>query len=119
MRAEYAKYKLNKKQKVGLILLVFYFLALLLPSVFHGEFWTMLSTWGMVGMTILYVVVFSIWKDEDGNDMCSMEECFSKGVAWGPILLFMVTIPLATAMESEEVGIMATVVQPAHQFSPT
>ncbi len=109
MRAEYAKYKLNKKQKVGLILLVFYFLALLLPSVFHGGFWTMLSTWGMVGMTILYVVVFSIWKDEDGNDMCSMEECFSKGVAWGPILLFMVTIPLATAMESEEVGIMATV----------
>ena len=38
-----------------------------------------------------------------------MEDCFQKGVAWGPILLFMVTIPLATAMESEEVGIMATV----------
>ncbi len=109
MRAGYAKYTLNQKQKVGLVLLVFYFLALLLPSMFKGEFWTMLSTWGMAGMTILYVVVFSIWKDEEGKDMCSMEECFSKGVAWGPILLFMVTIPLATAMESEEVGIMATV----------
>ncbi len=109
MRAEYATYKLNSKQKVGLGLLVVYFLALLLPSVFHGAFWTMLSTWGMVGMTILYLVIFSIWKDENGNDMCSMDECFQKGVAWGPILLFMVTIPLANAMESEEVGIMATV----------
>lgn len=56
----------------------------------------------MVGMTILYVVVFSIWKDEDGNDMCSMEECFSKGVAWGPILLFMVTIPLAAAKDRKK-----------------
>lgn len=109
MRAEYAKYKFNKGQKAGLALLVVYFLALLLPSVFKGAFWTMLSTWGMVGMTILYVVVFSIWKDKDGNDVCDMEECFQQGVAWGPILLFMVTIPLATAMESKEVGIMATV----------
>lgn len=109
MRQGYANYKFSKKQKVGLVLLVFYFLALLLPSVFQGTFWTILSTWGMVGMTILYVIVFSIWKDNQGNDVCSMEECFQEGIAWGPVLLFMSTIPLATAMESEEVGIMATV----------
>ncbi len=109
MRAEYEAYKLNTKQKVGLVLLVVYFVTLLLPSVFQGAVWTTLAAWGVTGMTILYLVVFAIWKDEKGNSICSMEDCFQKGVAWGPILLFMVTIPLANAMESEEVGLMATV----------
>lgn len=108
-REKYEKYHFSKQQKVGLIMLVFYFLALLLPSVFQGAIWTTLSNWGVVGMTILYVVVFSIWKDKDGKEICSMEDCFQQGIAWAPILLFMVTIPLASAMESEEVGIMATV----------
>lgn len=111
MRQNYAQYQLNKKQEVGLITLIFYFLALLLPSVFHGGFWAMLSGWGMVGMTVIYMTIFAIWKDENGQSMCPMGECFTKGVAWAPIMLFMVTIPLANAMESEEVGIMVTVNQ--------
>lgn len=109
MRQKFETYRFSTQQKIGLILLIFYFLALLLPSVFKGNFWTILSNWGVVGMTILYIVVFSIWKDKDGKDICSMEDCFQYGIAWGPVLLFMVTIPLASAMESEEVGIMATV----------
>lgn len=109
MRQKFETYCFSTQQKIGLILLIFYFLALLLPSVFKGNFWTILSNWGVVGMTILYIVVFSIWKDKDGKDICSMEDCFQYGIAWGPVLLFMVTIPLASAMESEEVGIMATV----------
>lgn len=109
MRQKYAQYHLNNVQKVGLITLIFYFLALLLPSVLKGDFWTMLSSWGIVGMTVIYMTIFAIWKNDKGEAVCSMSDCFTQGVAWVPIMLFMVTIPLANAMESEEVGIIATV----------
>ncbi|MBQ2777758.1 MAG: SLC13 family permease [Peptococcaceae bacterium] len=110
MRLEYAAYKLNKQQKVGLVAVTLYFLALLLPSVFKTTFFTMLGGWGLVGITVVFMTFFAIWRDEEtGQPVCSMIDCFQKGVAWGPVLLFMITIPLANAMQAGEVGIMATI----------
>ena len=105
---EYKAYKTSKTQKIGLVATLVFFLALMLPSVFKGAFWATIGSWGIVGWSIIYMVFFNIMKDEDGKLICTVADCFTHGIAWGPVLLFMVTIPLATAMESEEVGILAT-----------
>lgn len=69
----------------------------------------MFGQWGIVGWSIIYIVFFNILKGEDGEPVCTVADCFNHGIGWNAILLFMVTIPLAGAMESEEIGIIATV----------
>jgi len=107
--AEYAEYKNSRIQIIGLIATVVFFMGLLLPSVFKGAIWTMFASWGLVGWAIIYMVFFNLLKDENGKPVCTVIDCFTKGMNWAPILLFMVTIPLADAMESEQVGILATI----------
>ena len=105
----YAAYKNSRVQKIGLVATLVFFLAMCLPSVLKGSIWTTLGSWGIVGMSILYLVFFNLVKDDEGKPVCTVAECWERGIAWGPILLFMVTIPLANAMESEQIGIIATV----------
>lgn len=105
---QYKAYKTSRVQKIGLVVTLIFFLALMLPSVFKGAFWSTIGAWGIVGWSIIYMVFFNLLKDDDGNPVCTVSDCFSKGIAWGPVLLFMVTIPLASAMESDQVGILAT-----------
>lgn len=109
LRAEYAAKKMNKVQKVGLICLIFYFFGLLLSFTLKGGIWDKLESWGIVGFSIIYMVIFSVWKDENGRSICNMADCFRYGIVWDTLLLFGVTIPLSAAMESAEVGITATV----------
>ncbi len=109
MRLEYQNKKTTIVQKVGLVLLALYFLVLLLPSVFHGALWTTFAIWGVTGFSIIYMVVFCVWKDDKGKAICDMGDCFKHGVIWNTLLLFMVTIPVASAMESADTGIMASI----------
>jgi len=109
LRLTYAAYKHSRTQKIGLVATLIFFLALLLPSVLKGAIWTMFASWGIVGWSIIYCVFFNILKDENGNPVCTVSDCFTNGIQWGPVLLFMVTVPLANAMESDQIGILATV----------
>lgn len=109
LRAEYAAKKITRIQKIGLVATLVFFLALMLPTALKGDFWSVIGGWGIVGWSILYIVLFNILKDDEGKPACTVMDCFSNGITWGPVLLFMVTIPLAAAMESEQVGILATV----------
>jgi len=109
VRQQYAGYKFNTVQKVGLILLVVYFVALLTATTLTGGIWSTLSSWGVIGFSVLYMMVFAIWQDENGESVCNMGIAFKEGVMWSVILLFGVTIPLSAAVEADSVGIMATV----------
>lgn len=109
LRQEYASFQINKVQKAGLVLLLIYFFALLLSFTLKGGIWSILSSWGIVGFSIIYMVIFSIWKDENGAPICDMAQCFKNGIVWDTLVLFAVTIPVSAAMESAEVGITSTI----------
>ncbi len=109
LRREYAAKKMSKVQKAGLICLLFYFFGLLLSFSLKGGIWSELASWGIVGFSIIYMVIFAVWKDEKGKSICNMADCFRNGIVWDTLLLFGVTIPLSAAMESAEVGITATI----------
>ena len=38
------------------------------------------------------MVFFNLLKDENGSPVCTVSDCFCKGIAWGPVLLFMLPI---------------------------
>lgn len=108
MHNEFASYKMNKVEKVGLVALFIFIACLLFPSFFSGGIMSTLSSWGLVGMCILYVAIFVIWKDENGKPYADLDKCFKNGISWGILLLVVVTIPLCNAFESSEAGIAAT-----------
>lgn len=106
---EYAQYKMNKYQKTGLILIVFYFLVLMLPQIIPtlpGA--AFCNNLGVIGWSILYMTIFVMWKDENGKAIIQLGDCFRK-LPWEMLMLLAVTYPLADAMESADIGITATI----------
>lgn len=106
---EYGQYKMNKYQKVGFILLLFYFAVLMIPAIFPtlpGA--AFCNSLGVIGWTIVYMTVFLIWHKEDGKPVIELMQCFNS-LPWAMLMLLAVTYPLAEAMESADVGITATI----------
>ena len=109
IRQEYVNYEINKVQKIGLIGLALFMLGLLLPAVFKNSFMTMLSTWGLVGLCIIYIVFFAYWRDEQGKPRIDVNNCFKSGITWSVLMLVMVTVPVCDAMDAQEAGVTATI----------
>lgn len=106
---KYKQKKSNKYQKVGLILLAVYFFIVLIPevvTVLPGR--DFLRSIGMLGFAVFYIAVFVVWKKEDGKPVLDLTIPF-KNIPWAVMMLLAVTYPLSTAMESDEVGITATI----------
>lgn len=54
------------------------------------------------------MTIFIIWKDEKGEPIINLYDCFAK-LPWAMLMLLAVTYPLADAMESADIGITATI----------
>lgn len=110
MCEKFAEYKSNKYQKAGLVLLVAYFAALILPLLFPAApGMAFLSKVGVFGMSILYVTIFVIWRTEEDKPVINIMQCFQNGIPWSVMVLLAVTFPLSAAMESADTGIIATI----------
>ena len=108
--AEYASYKANKYQKVGLILLFIYILGLFFPEIFSNlAISQTLKALGIIGFSFIYMFIFTIWEDKQGNPLVKIDEAFSSGIMWPVVILLAVTFPLSAALEAEDSGIMTTV----------
>ncbi|MDO4280065.1 MAG: hypothetical protein Q4C56_00390 [Peptococcaceae bacterium] len=111
MCEKYKQHKATKYQKASLILLVVLFAVLLVPEVvtsLPGR--DVFRSIGMAGFSTIYMVIFVIWKDDEGQSILNLEKAFSN-IPWTTMMLLAVTYPLAAAMESEDIGITATVNQ--------
>lgn len=117
MQKKYKTYKSSPSQKLALILLVFYFIGLIAPSLMNKDssLYAILSSWGITGLSILYMVIFSILCDHSGQALVDMNKAFKNGVLWPTVILLAVSLPLGDAMSSPDVGISTTIAQFAGQ----
>ena len=103
--------KMNRDQKIGAIALLFFFVAVVLPGVvpktFPGYAW--LNVMGVKGFAVLSVVLVMMFRRKDGKYRCNIAKLVGSGVNWELIILLAATFPLCDAMESEQCGVLPTV----------
>lgn len=98
--------KSTKKQRLSVIFLALYLLALLLPGFFPSfPGMSFLSKAGVVGVSAVTLLLMSLFS-VDGKPLIDLEKTFKNHVQWMLILLLAVTFPLRDALQAENAGIM-------------
>ena len=107
--AQYANKKATKPQKAGIVLLGIYIGLLLFANIFkNNAFSAFINSIGVVGLSIIYMTVFAIWKDENGKPILDVVKCFRE-TPWPVIMLIAITIPLGDALQSSDTGVMGAI----------
>ena len=107
--AQYANKKATKPQKAGIVLLGIYIGLLLFANIFkNNAFAAFINSIGVVGLSIIYMTVFAIWKDENGKPILDVVKCFRE-TPWQVIMLIAITIPLGDALQSSDTGVMGAI----------
>lgn len=105
--------KLSVKQKVGVTCALAFVLALALPD-FMPETWAitiLLKQLGLVGVLCIIFVVVAIIQTSEGKPLGDLRDFTIKGINWDVTWLIVATMPVASAISSEELGISKTIVQ--------
>ena len=108
--ASYRDQKMNIDQKFGAVLLLIFIGFLVGPSFTSGAVQAFLNKFNLMGASIVSLILAFIWQHARGTKFFSFDNMVSRGVSWDLIILFVVTFPLCTAMESAEAGVINTVV---------
>lgn len=110
MREEILKQPITYEQKVGLIAIIIFFFALLLPGILPKTIPGMafLSQLGIVGVGGIMLIVLFIMRNSEGKSLIDINECH-KFVPWSVLWLMAAIAPLSDALKSTDTGIMATV----------
>ncbi|MFR6291198.1 MAG: SLC13 family permease [Peptococcaceae bacterium] len=110
--AELRNTKMGKSEKVGLVYLLLFILIVCLPT-FMPKAWAItgiLSNMSIIGACGLCFSGMFFLKDEHGNSILSMGKLMGN-VNWDMIFLMIATVPICSAMEASETGIMASVMK--------
>ena len=106
---QFTQKKANKYQKAGIILLGIYIGLLLFANIFkNNAFSALINSIGVVGLSIIYMTIFAIWKNEKGEPILNVTKCFA-AMPWAVIMLIAITIPLGDALQSEQTGVMGAI----------
>ncbi len=103
--------KMNFEQKFGMAFVVVFMAILFLPAFLPQSLGItkFLNNWGLIGASALLLTVAAIVKKPDGKQLANIRDVCKQGIAWDIIWLLVATYPLASAMQSQDCGIMATV----------
>lgn len=103
--------KMVFEQKVGMVFIVFFMIALFLPAFLPKTLaiTALLNNWALPGTAAILLAAGAIIRKADGTAVANLQTVCSKGVPWEIIWLLVVTYPLASAMRSPDCGIMATI----------
>lgn len=106
---EFSKHKATKYQKAGLIGVALYIGLLLFANIFKTlTISQYINSLGVVGLSIIYMVVFAIWKNEKGESVLNVGKAFA-ATPWAVIMLLAITIPLGDALQSSDTGVMGAI----------
>ena len=111
--AEFRGKKLTSMEKIGLLITLFFMLAMILPSFMPDSWWItqFLTQLGLLGVIAVIFVVLAILQTKDGKPLGDLREYSVRGVNWDVTWLLVATMPVAAAITAEECGITSTVVQ--------
>lgn len=109
--AKYESQKLTTEQKISMLTLVLFVTILVLPIVLPaGAAKTALANLDLVGASVVMIVFFMMRKGDNGKNLYDFGKVVFNGINWDIIILFAATMPISAAMESEETGIVSSVV---------
>lgn len=102
--------KATKQQKIACGIVIMFLIVTLLPSFLPSTMAlkTYLAQYGLIGATLLVVVVTSIIRI-DGAPITDWQHNAGKGINWDLIMMFVATTPIANALESPDSGILSTI----------
>ena len=104
---EYRNNKMTTEQKIASVFLFLFIFLLVIPSIFPKEWaWvSVINSWGILGVSAILVTActFLRYKSEP---LAKFAVIAHKGISWDVILLLAATMPVCTAMESSEAGVM-------------
>lgn len=103
--------KITLQQKLGCTVMVAFFVVMMAPTFMPKEFvlTKIISGLGLLGVTTIALMLLALIRDDSGKFALKLSDCHG-GVPWDIVWLICATMPLATAMESKECGLMETVV---------
>lgn len=105
-----ARQKMNKEQKYAMISLVAFVIFLLLPIVLPDcGLKAFLSNMDIIGISVI-VICFFCFRRNGKTPIYNFGQLVHEGVNWDLIILFAATMPVSTAMESDQTGIVTAVV---------
>lgn len=64
----------------------------------------------ILGASVIMIIFFCFMKDENQKPLYNFGRMVTEGINWDIIVLFAATFPISAAMESEDTGIIKTVV---------
>lgn len=103
--------KMTREQKISMVTLCAFILILVLPLLLpDGLVKNVLVNLDLVGAAVLMIIFFTFRKNKDGESMYHFGKMVFDGINWDIVILFAATMPISAAMESEETGIINTVV---------
>ena len=107
---EYEEMKVEPVQKFGLISLLLFAVIMLASSFLPSGslLATLFGKFGLIGTTIVFLIAFTLFKDENGNRVMSFDEAH-KLIPWSVIWLLLFIYSLCDAMQSADCGIITTI----------
>lgn len=104
--------KMTKSQKIAMVVLVIFVISQVLPS-FLPEAWAfaaVLTDLGLIGCIGIALVVVAVLRDKKGVPVANVGRLLSNCGGWEIIIMMAATMPLSAALESEDVGILSSVI---------
>ncbi len=101
--------KMTHKQRVGFIYLIIFMVMLMGGTIFPQPLKGIFANIGVLGTCVLCIVGMVFIRDENGFNKITIND-LKVGISWETLILMAATMPLATALESEEAGIVGTIV---------
>lgn len=106
---DYRSVKMTKKEKTALFYLLLFILIIVLPTFLpkQSAIYSILSNISVVGACSICLTGICFTRDQEGHVTTKYPD-LARGISWDVIWLMIATIPICSAIEAQETGIMST-----------
>jgi len=106
----YRSRKVTAENKIAMVILCSFIFVLVMIGILPGSIpiIAFLKRINLLGLALFAICIVLVWRKKDGSPLLRFSD-LTKGLSWEIVVMFAVTLPIGTAMESADTGIMATV----------